>query len=261
MRSLSILFSLKERKAVEILIGINLIVFVLIHLFPGIRWIWLFGLLSRSIYSRFMFWQFVTYMFLHLDLWHLVINMLMLWFFGEPIERAWGKREFLKYYFLTGIGAGFCSFLVNWKSPVSVIGASGAIFGILLAYAFLFPESIIVLFFFFPMKAKVAVLVLGVVNLLGALSSSGGGIAYLAQLGGALAGFLYLKKEYLGRRIFYFWRYKLKDLSSGFKFKKSSSGEKKREEVDRILDKISHKGVKSLTRRERQILKNFSSDL
>jgi len=241
--------------AVKALIIINVGVFVLVHLFSAFGWRYLFGMVPSFVFSRLMLWQLVTYMFLHVGLWHLAVNMLMLWLFGPAIESAWGRKRFLFYYFFTGIGAGLCSFITGLGSDIPVVGASGAIFGILVAYAMMYPETVILLFFIFPMKIKQAVVVLAGINLLGAVSSPGSGIAYFAHLGGALFGYLYLRSEWLHRKIFY-----LSDhiFIAG---KRKRPGQRRQvsqreidEQVDLILDKISKYGIESLTKKERQIL-------
>ena len=242
-------------RTVKILIIVNVAFFALIHLLPGVAWLALFGLVPSYVFTKFRLWQLVTYMFMHVGLWHLVVNMLMLWFFAPAIENSWGKRQFLCYYFFTGIGAGLCSFVTSFHSSVPVIGASGAIFGILVAYAIMFPKTVILLFFIFPMKIKQAVLVLAGINLLGALSNPGAGIAYFAHLGGGLFGYLYLKSEWIKRQISYLSPADLK-----FKWKQNRSRREKmlkkglNRRVDLILDKVSKYGMKSLTKKEREIL-------
>src|SRR5260370_36525665 len=108
----------------------------------------------------FMIWQVFTYMFVHFGTWHLLFNMLALWMFGMPIEQSWGTRRFLKFYFLCGIAAGVCVLIVNmlvgdWRTPT--LGASGAVFGLLGAFGGQLPDTIILMFFLFPMNAKYAV--------------------------------------------------------------------------------------------------------
>ncbi len=242
-------------RTVKILIIINVGMFVLIHLFRGFPWLTVFGLVPGYVFARFRLWQLATYMFLHAGLWHLAVNMLMLWFFGPAIESAWGRREFLRFYFFTGIGAGLCSFIMAFRSPIPIIGASGAIFGILVDYAIMFPETIILLFFIFPMKIKYAVLVLAGINLLGALSSPGAGIAYFAHLGGGLFGYLYLKSEWLRRKLTYWSPLDLKSRQRRKKASKRQSAEKDIDrQVDKILDKVSKHGMASLTKKEKRIL-------
>ncbi|HDN85611.1 MAG: rhomboid family intramembrane serine protease [Candidatus Omnitrophota bacterium] len=247
-------------KVVPLLIGINVGVFLIIHIIPNLPWVSLLGLVPSLVLSKFMLWQFFTYMFVHVGVMHLAINMLMLWFFAPTVESAWGRKRFLFYYFFTGIGAGLCSFLFSGSSHAVVIGASGAIFGVLVAYAVMYPESTILLFFFFPMKMKHAILVLGGINLLGALSSPGSGIAYFAHLGGALFGYIYLKRELLFFKFFHSlfllkeWLIKRKG------HKKRISQDKMKKEVDRILDKIAKYGIGSLTKEERRFLQLKSKD-
>lgn len=246
-------FGIHLTKTVKILIIINIIIFLLVHFFP--IWLTFLGMVPEAVISKFRLWQLVTYMFVHIGLWHLVINMLMLAFFAPSIEAIWGRKQFLLYYFFTGIGAAICSLLTSIGSSIPVVGASGAIFGILVAYAMLFPDTILLLFFFFPMKIKQAVVVLAIINLLGALTSAHSGIAYVAHLGGGLFGYIYLKSERLRIQLLrwssfnvVFWiKHYLKE-REGRKRKKID------EEVDRILDKVAQKGMKSLTRRERKIL-------
>ena len=101
-------------KAVKTLIIFNVVVFAALHLSGKLSAVYFLGLVPKYVFSRLMLWQFFTYMFVHLGLWHLVINMLMLWFFGPAIEAAWGRKQFLFYYFFTGIGAGVSSFLLSF---------------------------------------------------------------------------------------------------------------------------------------------------
>ena len=248
-------YGLHITKTVKTLILANVGMFILTHIFRGFPWYTIFGMVPNSILQKFMIWQVLTYMFLHANLWHLVLNMLMLWFFGPAIEASWGRKQFLFYYFFTGIGAAFCSFIVSFNSSIPVVGASGAIFGILVAYALMYPENIILLFFIFPMKMKHAVVVLAVINLLGAISSPGSGIAYIAHLGGALFGYIFLKNEIIKRKLSYF---RLGNVNFYPKKKDSPKREFKQEgfdrKVDMILDKISKHGMKSLTKEERKIL-------
>ena len=132
-------------KTVKNLIIANVFIFLLASVWSGFP-VSLFAMVPRLVFSKLMIWQLVTYMFIHLDLWHLAVNMLMLWFFGPAIEAIWGRKQFLIYYFFTGIGAALCSSIFSFNSPI--VGASGAIFGILVAYALTYPDNMILLFFF-----------------------------------------------------------------------------------------------------------------
>lgn len=222
-----------------------------------------FGLVPAYVFGKFFIWQFVTYMFLHGGTWHLVMNMFILWMFGAELEREWGTREFLKFFFITGIGAGFVNFIFGVLNPVSshipVIGASGAIYGILVAYAILFPERHVYLYFLIPVKVKFLVIFLIVIEFLSTYRADG--IAHFAHLGGALFGFLYLRKN---------WRWKLRKWSPEElirRFKAAQSARKDQEEreimeeVDEILDKINKVGYEKLTKREKKILGKASDKL
>jgi membrane associated rhomboid family serine protease len=248
-------FGSSMTKTVKNLIIANVVLFILIHIIPTFDWLGLFGLVPIYVFGKFRIWQLATYMFLHAGLFHLGINMLMLWFFAPAIERYWGSKQFLFYYFFTGVGAGLCSFITGVHSPIPVIGASGAIFGILVAYAVMFPDTIILLFFFFPMKIRQAVLFLAGMNLLGALSSPNAGIAYFAHLGGGLFGYLYLKSEWIQRKVSYWsWDFaKLLQKRSRLS-KRQLTNQELDHEVDKILDKVSKFGMDSLSKKERRIL-------
>ncbi|MBU1925288.1 MAG: rhomboid family intramembrane serine protease [Candidatus Omnitrophica bacterium] len=242
-------------KAVKYLLVINTAVFIFINIFPAFDWFSHFGLVPAEIFAQFKVWQLVTYLFLHQGLWHLVINMLMLWMFGSVIENIWGSRQFLFFYFFCGAGAGLCSFLFSGSSFMPVVGASGAIFGILVAYALMFPDNIILLFLIFPMKMRHAILVLAGINLLGAVSASGGGIAYFAHLGGGLFGYLYLRGEHLKRKFAYGNIFKNRKYSRSKKTpQRDNPPAELDKEVDVILDKISRNGINSLSDGERKIL-------
>jgi membrane associated rhomboid family serine protease len=142
-------------------------------------------------------WEPVTYLFLHAGFWHLFFNMIGLWMFGSDLERTWGTNRFLKFYFICGIGAGFCvvaADLIVGPRNIPTIGASGAIFGVLLAYGMLFPDNPIWIWFLFPVKAKYFVLGLGVITFLYLVRAQEGGVSHVAHLGGMLIGYLYLRK-------------------------------------------------------------------
>jgi membrane associated rhomboid family serine protease len=163
-----------------------------------------FGLWPRAVLTLPAVWQLVTYMFLHdpHGFSHILWNMLTLWLIGCDLERDWGTRYFLKYYFLCGVGAGICVVVANLlfgSVDARTIGSSGALFGLLLAYGILYSDRIMLLAFLFPIKAKYLVMILGVISLLGSFAPSGGGVSYVAHLGGMIFGFLYLKRP--GKRL------------------------------------------------------------
>ena len=154
----------------------------------------LVGLTPALVYGHFYLWQLVTYLFLHGDLGHILINMFMLWMFGAEMERTWGPRLFLRYYFLTGVGAGIVTCF--FASQSRTIGASGAIFGVMLAYGMTFPNREILFWFIFPMKAKHFVMLLAGIELWVSYSYVSDGIGHVAHLGGMLFGYLYLKRAW-----------------------------------------------------------------
>ena len=144
-------------------------------------------------------WQIVTYMFLHGSLWHLILNMFIIWMFGTPLESVWGSNRFLNYYFVCGLGGALLSFLFSFNT--TVIGASGAGYGILLAYAILFPYSEIYVWGLFPVRARTLVIFMVIIEFASGISG-GDGIAHFAHLGGMAAGFIYLKGGRGVRRFF-----------------------------------------------------------
>jgi len=190
--------------AVKNIILATTIVFLLQILVPQILNVYLFGLVPALVINNFFIWQLVTYIFLHGSFGHIFFNMFALWIFGPELERTWGTREFVKYYFITGIAAGISNLLWNWGSPIPTIGASGAVYGILAAYALFFPERYVYLYFLFPIKMKYLALILGAFEFLSAYNQDG--IAHVAHLGGMVVGFFYLRERYkhlgIGRNLF-----------------------------------------------------------
>ena len=188
--------------AVKALIWVNVGVFVAGALVPplGRFLIGFFGLRPRLVVEGLRLWQPVTYLFLHGGFGHILFNMLVLWMFGVQLEKLWGTRFFLRYYFVTGIGAGlttiFASFLpFAFADPTYVavtIGASGAIYGLLTAFALYYPETPILMFFLFPVPAKYFVMIIGAITFLSVPRSAG--IAHVAHLGGLVVGYLYLSR-------------------------------------------------------------------
>ncbi|MEN6604580.1 MAG: rhomboid family intramembrane serine protease, partial [Bryobacteraceae bacterium] len=127
---------------------------------------------------------------------HILFNMLTLWMFGVDLERDWGTRRFLRYYFLCGIGAGVCVVVANWIAGslgARTIGSSGAIYGLLLAFGMLYPDRMVLFSFLFPIKAKYFVMILGAIDFLSSIGASKGGVSHVAHLGGLLVGYIYLR--------------------------------------------------------------------
>lgn len=148
-------------------------------------------LVLQPLGNGFLPWQLVSYMFLHADLSHIFFNLFALWIFGQALENLWGTKRFLLYYFLTGIGAGIIQLFV---SSGATIGASGAVFGILLGFGMMFPERRIMLLFPpIPIKAKYFVGIYGALELFNGLTRIDSGVAHFAHLGGLLVGFILIK--------------------------------------------------------------------
>jgi len=232
------------------IVAANVVVFLLQNMIPAINYF--FALTPRFVVERLFVWQLFSYMFLHGGFMHLFFNMLMLWIFGSTIESVWGPKQFLRYYVFCGIGGAVASLVFNYNAHV--VGASGAIFGLYLAYAMMFPNNLIYLYFMFPVKAKYLVMGLAVIQLANGLSGPTG-IAYFAHLGGMAAGLVFFRAQVLRHLRF----------TSGAKRRwgayqnqrRNDDQEREQDNVNSILDKISEKGVRNLSSTERRILENY----
>jgi membrane associated rhomboid family serine protease len=154
----------------------------------------LFALSAEAAVRHFMLWQVFTYMFVHFQIMHVLFNMLFLWMVGTPIEQTWGTRRFLKFYFQCGLAAGVCVLVADLLVRDSItLGASGAVFGLFVAFAILFPEAIMLVFFIFPMQARYAVMIYVAIEILMTYGPNTG-VSTVAHLGGAAFAYLYLKQ-------------------------------------------------------------------
>ena len=253
--------------AVKMLLILNFTIYLLqwlLSLTGGEEFVYNYLALSRRIWDG-QIWQIVSYMFLHdtASIWHILFNMLGLWMFGRELEMVWGSNHFLKYYFICGVGAGL-TFLLFSKGVV--IGASGAVFGLLLAYGLTFPDQIILMSLIFPIKAKYMVVIYGVLTFMNIAKPSGDGVAHFAHLGGMLFGFIYLKKEW--------FKFKAHRTMQEIVPKRPESedyrtlqpppqgrNEEMRAKVDSILDKINEVGYDRLSKEEKDILLEASQHL
>ena len=175
----------------------------------GINFTYLFALNYQNVVDNYMFWQVFTYMFLHGNFWHILFNMLFLFFFASELEQKWGSKRFLRYYFFTGVSAGFCILLIDWLSLVlaqpslatvvspTTLGASGAVLGVLVAYALYFPDRQItlLLFFILPITLKTKHFVLGyaLIELFSLISGSQKSISNSGHLGGMLSAIIFFR--------------------------------------------------------------------
>jgi membrane associated rhomboid family serine protease len=206
-------------------------------------------------------WTLVTYMFLHAGMMHLVFNMLGLFFFGPRVEERLGSRSFLYLYFISGITGALLSLVMG--QTAAVVGASGGVFGIMLAFAWFWPDTPIHIWGIIPIPARILVIITTVLTLWSGLGGSRSNIAHFAHLGGYLGAWLYLK--WLDRK-----RQDFRKKATAappvreLKFTRRPEVDLKkvhevnREEVNRILDKISAHGMSSLTSQERLFLSNFA---
>lgn len=220
-------------------------------------------------------WTFVSYMFVHAGFLHLAFNMLMLFFFGPAVEERLGSRAFIGYYLFCGLGGAVLSFLIALFAPVApFVGASGAVFGVSLAFALHWPDAPIFVFPLpFPIKAKWLVIALAAIDLVLAVLPATDGVAHLAHLGGFLFGFLYLRGAALARRVpspaqVRRTRARALSLQGGAEpgrrrepRRASRPDQALQAEIDRVLDKISATGLGSLTPEERQLLADRSRQL
>ena len=230
--------------------------------------------------SDFRPYQFVTYMFMHGNFAHIFFNMFALWMFGNTLENAWGPKRFLIFYFVCGIGAGLTQELVQYiqlsdiiehyqyvnlgnrsvtvdeyLNMLTTVGASGAVYGILLAFGMMWPNSRIYIYFAIPIKAKWFVIIYGLLELFSGFSSVDN-VAHFAHVGGMVFGLI----------LILYWRYeagwrprflKKKDFGNGrpksdWDYNKERADDDRK--TDEILDKISKGGYDSLTKEEKEFL-------
>ena len=167
---------------VKLLVIINIVVFILAEV-SGQKSILFssFGLVPSQVWSNFKIWQLFTYLFIHSGFIHIFFNMFVLWMFGKDLELQWGKNDFLFFYFTCGFGAGFITVLFGINSIVPIVGASGAIYGLLVAYGFTYPNRMVYLYGLFPLKVKYMVLGLGVIAFFASLSIDQSNVSHITH--------------------------------------------------------------------------------
>jgi membrane associated rhomboid family serine protease len=164
------------------------------------------GLIPGLVWHKYFLWQLGTYIFLHGDIPHILFNLLALWMFGGELESSWGSKKFLFYFFFCGIGAGMvtviCTVLFTPQyQSIPIIGASGAIYGLLLAFGWLFPSRQIYIYFLFPIPAKYFVIIFGLLEFVYFSRGGGGGISHLTHLGGLVFGLFYMAYPMVRQKI------------------------------------------------------------
>ncbi len=243
-------------RVVQTLIIANVIAFFVQNTVPGFA-------NALAFYPPFALmrpWTFVTYMFLHGGMMHILFNMLGLYFFGSAVETRMGERRFLVLYFLSGIAGALLSMIFSSRS--AVIGASGGVFGIMLAFARFWPDNIIMVWGIIPVPARIMVIIMTLMSVWSGFGGSGGNTAHFAHLGGFVGAWLYLKWWERGRTDF---KKRAvagppevnKRVESWQSIDAAKVHEVNRGEVTRLLDKAGTNGIGALTPEERLFLSNF----
>ncbi|MDO8756610.1 MAG: rhomboid family intramembrane serine protease, partial [Elusimicrobiota bacterium] len=229
----------------------------------------LFGMVPQQVIFQRWIWQPFTYLFLHGNIWHLVFNLFALWMFGMPVESQWGERDFLKYYFLCGLGAAAAHLAMSPHSMIPVIGASGSVYGLLVAFAMLYPDAVVYLYFLIPIKAAHMAILFGAIEFFAGASGNSSGVARFAHLGGMVTGYLYIRWWWVAKiQLRALWRRASsaepddepspRPVPRRAAKPKAASPQNDMAEVDRILDKILSDGMESLTDEERKIMTRYS---
>ncbi len=235
----------------------------------------LLGLNHQGLAGEFRLWQPATYMFLHGGWFHIIFNLIGMWMFAGELENHWGSRMFFKYYMFAGVGAGIFIAAMNYMIQLryagflpayqpTTIGASGALYGLLLAFGMTWPNREVLLYFLFPVKMKYLVIIFGLIEFFGTLSSiqsPGGNISHIGHVGGIVSGLVFLLAvrsgigAQAGTRT---GRGKAPGLLKKYRLRKKQREISERIEakaiIDRLLDKIARQGMSALTADERNSL-------
>ena len=247
--------------AIKVLVSVNFGIFVLQTLsnaeglfFP------LFGLVPRMVWSELMIWQPFTYLFFHGGIWHVLINMFVLWMFGSELERLWGKSHFLKFYFVTGVGSGLLTMLFSLQSITPIVGASGAVYGVLLAYGLTYPNRQIYLYGIIPIKSIWFVIGIGMIAFMSSFNNISQ-VSHITHLSGMLIGYLMLKRPVEWRSLWFSIRKRTLEYRVVQEEKKATHRQKIEQDIDIILDKINREGFDSLSQKEQDSLYKNSRSL
>jgi membrane associated rhomboid family serine protease len=233
----------------------------------------IFGLSHTGLFYEFKIWQPFTYMFIHGSWIHIIFNLIALWMFAGELEQMWGSRFFLRYYIFSGLGAGFFIVIMNFiiynkfgQAPVT-IGASGAIYGILLAYGITWPNREVLLYFILPVKIKYLIIGFGLMEFFGSLSSAvgaGGNISHIGHLGGLISGYIFIMYKRGGIQPEDDTSKNNNNIHLINEFLKKERLKRKQHEIDErieakkiidvLLEKIARQGMASLSPKERKML-------
>jgi len=218
---------------------------------------WL-ALTPAAITERYRLWQFVTYAFLHSGFFHWLFNMFIFWVFGAAMERQWGTGYFVRFLLITTIGSGACVYLLDPHSTQPLMGSSGAVFGLLVAFALLFPQAVIHMYFLIPLKAWQAAILFGVIELFAAWHGGAGGMRAIGHLAGMGFAYVYIRWGTTIDGFFTRWPLPHIRLQKRSAPRLEEVTDELVGEVDRILDKVSKEGADSLSPKEKSILDRYT---
>ena len=253
--------------AIKILVSVNFGIYILQSV-SGKEDVFfrLFGLVPSTFISDLMLWQLFTYMFFHAPFYssvgisHILLNMLGLWVFGRELEQAWGKTKFLRYYFIIGIGSGLITYFFQMNSDNPVIGASGAVYGILLAYGVSYPNRMLYIWGLIPVRSLWLVIIMGSIAFFGLLGNSDG-ISHVTHISGMLIGYVLLKKNWRWRDIWFTIRKKTIEFQVQRYEEKSIKKKMLQKDIDLILEKIQKVGFIGLSDKEQSKLYEASKTM
>ena len=253
--------------AIKILVSVNFCIYILQSV-SGKEDVFfrLFGLVPSAFMSDLMLWQPFTYMFFHAPFYssvgisHILLNMLGLWVFGRELEQAWGKTKFLRYYFITGIGSGLITYFFQMGSDNPVIGASGAVYGILLAYGISYPNRMLYIWGLIPVRSMWLVIIMGSIAFFGLLGNADG-ISHVTHISGMLIGYVLLKKKWRWRDIWFAIRKKTIEFQVQRYEEKSIKNKMLQKDIDVILEKIQKVGFIGLSDKEQSKLYEASKTM
>ena len=244
---------------VKFLLITNIIVFVLMELFGEKTFLFRsFGLVPILVWQKYYLWQLFTYIFIHGDWLHILLNLFMLWVCGQDLETQWGGKYFFLFYFICGFGAGLITVFFDIYSITPIVGASGAIYGLLVAYGFTYPNRILLLYGLFPIKAKYIVLGLGLIAFFASISANQSNVSHITHLSGMAIGlvFIFIKINWNLIQMWYL-KLRLKNIIQRYS-NSSDETEQMKHKVDAILDKLTDSGWESLTEQEEKYLAQAS---
>ena len=253
--------------AIKILVSVNFGIYILQSV-SGKEDVFfrLFGLVPSTFISDLMLWQPFTYLFFHAPFYssvgisHVLLNMLGLWVFGRELEQAWGKTKFLRYYFTTGIGSGLITYFFQIGSDNPVIGASGAVYGILLAYGISYPNRMLYIWGLIPVRSIWLVIVMGSIAFFGLLGNADG-ISHVTHISGMLIGYVLIKKKWRLHDIWFAIRKKTVEFQVQRYEEKSIKKKMLQKDIDLILEKIQKVGFIGLSDKEKSKLYEASKTM